>query len=156
VKAIYFMIAYIFINPAFSENVWFSKDWKVKRLLCPFGCSSILKGFFREDESIHFLQSSYKIPSFGKSCLPPHKVNWKMIKESKVGVYLDKWTKNKNALNSPKIRENLAIQLKLDKEAVILAGISSCSSGNSFNLIYVSPKKAYILFEENSFWELYK
>ena len=143
-------------EPTFAEKKWFSKDWKVKSLVCPFGCSSILKSYFKKDDSVQLLQNSYKIPSFASSCLPPHNANWKAIRESKLGVYLAKWSRNKQALENPKVREQLPTLFKLSKDTLVWAGISKCSNRHSLNLIYISPKRAYILFEENSFWELYK
>jgi hypothetical protein len=129
---------------------WFGKSWKIKKLHCPFGCPGISKLYpDAKNKKVILEKEAAQIPVIGH-CRKP---NWKTLRARQVKEYLEEWSNNEYTKGKNQIRANLPGTLGLAPTDSAVAGVVRCSN-DAFNFIYIHSKKAFILFEENSYWEL--
>jgi hypothetical protein len=64
------------------------------------------------------------------------------------------WSKNEQANKYLDKKQKLANSLGTDPNATVSAGVVTCTDGTGFNLIVVNAHRAFLLFEENSYFEL--
>ena len=153
-KNLYFLtliIIFSFQSFASENKPWFG-SWKVTKLICPFDCPTWKSIYDKEakGKAIEFAASS--ATSLEVNC--KDSVEWSGVEKTKAGTYLHKWSDNAQAIKQPKIRKKLPSLLGLKPDTPIQAGIATCGGGEAFNLISVSANKAFLLSEENAYFQL--
>ena len=154
---IYLLFILLFAGSySFAQDSHFGKSWKLKALHCPFSCSSSLEKQFAKAKATEIAFSTEKadLPEAIAACVQPAKPNWSTLQTIKLKDYLNKWSQNEEAMKKPKIQKNISKHLGFKNNPEVKAGVVSCSDGTAFNLLVVGDKKAFLIFEENSYFEL--
>lgn len=143
-------------SPAFGDQGWLGQPWRLMEIHCPFGCSKPIQDSLAKEraEPVVLAKEKVILPKIIGACLPPAKPDWGAIQAIQLGEFLAQWSDNEAAAKKARTRKNLARKIGLQSNTPVSAGIVRCSDGSAFNFIYVSPRKAFILFEENSYFEL--
>lgn len=150
------MMSFLSCSSALGNQDWLGNPWRLEKVYCPFNCSQSIKNGIAEGRSdkVIFEEEKAVLPKIIGSCLPPAKPDWDSIQPTQIQSYLEKWSDNELANKKPKTKAILADKIGLKSNSKVSAGVVRCSDGTSFNFIFVNAKKALILFEENSYFEL--
>lgn len=139
---------------AHADNAWYGKPWKVEKTLCPVECSAALKKQLESTKGNQVSFDDWKatLPELIGSCAPPATPNWSTLQSIELGKYLGEWIK------APKGKKggakDVATALGSKPSQKVQAGVVNCSDGTAFNFVYVDEKKAFLIFEESSVFEL--
>lgn len=155
-KKIFVVVVSLALSPSASaDQTWLGKPWKLSQLRCPFGCSKGLQSEFLQSKAKEVIFESDRavLPDVIGACKSPAKPKWDTLQPVNLGSYLATWSngeKNKSAQS----QKNLIKKLEINSKDQVLAGVVHCSDDSGFNLIVINPNRAFLFFEENSYFEL--
>lgn len=151
------ILSLVFTPPASakSDQPW-TGTWKIKRLICPFDCSQIIKDIFDQskDKTFEFSVDRVRDPmGMGIECESQQKPDYSKLTKTTAKKYLDAWSDNEQAQKKPNLKRNLAKILGIKPKTKVTAGLISCGRSQQ-NFIFVGAKRSFALYEENAYLEL--